>query len=102
MDEIIAILGVFSLLVFLIGLIVIVRWFYSWKGFLRNKIVKEEWGASVDESDYSPGCTRKFVLIFETTDGRTIREEVDEKKFEVAVIGDKYEKTPKSWNIKKV
>lgn len=102
MNEALITVGVVSLIAAFIVWSVLKRWNSAWEGILKDKIIKEQRDSGVDEDDYSSGTSRSFVLIFETAEGKKIKQKVSRKKFEEAVVGDKFVKTKKSWSANKI
>ncbi len=102
MQETLITAGVASLVIAFIVWLVLKRWNSAWEGTLKDKIIREQNNSGVDEDDHSSGTTRSFVLVFETVEGKKIKQKVSRRKFEEAIVGDKFVKTQKSWNPKKV
>ncbi|MCK5080755.1 MAG: hypothetical protein KAQ63_01205 [Candidatus Moranbacteria bacterium] len=102
MYEIIVIFGFLSVFITFIVFLALKRWFYCWEGILKEKRVKKEYGfKSTNDSDFSPGYTQKFILVFEKLDGEIIKREVNPRKFKAAVVGTRYIKLRKSWKFKR-
>jgi len=102
MYEIIAVFGILSVLITFIVFLALQRWFYAWEGVLKEKKIKKDYGFSnTNDSDFAPECVNKYILIFETLDGKTIRLEVNSSKYKSAEIGARYVKLRKSWKFKR-
>jgi len=102
MIETMIIIGIISLTVAFVIWWAVKRWNSSWEGILKDKIIKERQNSSGDEDDPSINYSKSYVLTFEIAEGKIIKQSVGKGKFELATVGDKFIKTKKSWNAKKV
>jgi|GEM_PF-1112138 len=101
MHEIIAFSAILSIFIVSMVFLALKRWLYSWEGILKNKIVKDEEGVVINDSDFAPGRTRRYILVFKTSKGKIIKRTVGEGRFKSAMIGTRYVKLRKSWSFKR-